>query len=420
MRRPLELDPDRRRALRHPLAGPQEEGHARPAPVVDLEPERDEGLGSRFRIDRLLLAIAGDLLAQHPARAVLAADRTAVHLLAGQRADRLQHLHLLVSDRALIEADRWLHGHQCQQLQLVVLDDVAERAGALVIASAAFNSQFLGDRDLDRVHVLVVPDRLEDGVGEAEGEDVLNGLLAQVVVDPEDLVLVEDGLHLGVQRSSGLQVGPERLLDHDPPPGPLRRFGHRGRAQVRHDQRERRRRRGAVIDPVAAGVPLLVDLVQEPVQALEARAVSEVQLLEAHAVQEGFQDRLVDRLGARVGADGVGGALAELLVAQVALGRADHPEARRQDALQGQVVNRRQQLALRQVAGRAEDDDQRRVGDPVLVQALAEGIGLQLGRFSHARRGAPRGRRTACASSPPPGPRRSWCHGCGSARKGSA
>ena len=50
----------------------------------------------------------------------------------------------------------------------------------------------LGHVDLDVVDVLPVPDRLEQAVGESERQDVLRRLLAQEVVDPEDLVLGED------------------------------------------------------------------------------------------------------------------------------------------------------------------------------------------------------------------------------------
>jgi len=35
--------------------------------------------------------------------------------------------------------------------------------------------------------VVAVPDRLEQAVGEAEGQDVVDRLFAQEVVDPEDL-----------------------------------------------------------------------------------------------------------------------------------------------------------------------------------------------------------------------------------------
>ena len=92
--------------------------------------------------------------------------------------------------------------------------------------------------------MVAVPQRLEDAVGEAEDEDVLDRLLAEVVIDPVDLVLAED---LRDQLGSGpgrAQVVPERLLDDDARPAAL--LLGRGRALPRlHDDRrvEARRRR---------------------------------------------------------------------------------------------------------------------------------------------------------------------------------
>ena len=63
--------------------------------------------------------------------------------------------------------------------------------GVLVVAGAGLDPDRLGHRDLDVVDELAVPDRLEDPVREAEREHVLDRLLAEVVVDPEDLVLLE-------------------------------------------------------------------------------------------------------------------------------------------------------------------------------------------------------------------------------------
>ena len=75
-------------------------------------------------------------------------------------------------------------------------DHVAVGAGALVERGAALEPERLGHVDLHVVDEVAVPDRLEEPVGEAEGQDVLGRLLAQEVVDPEDLVLVEDLVHL--------------------------------------------------------------------------------------------------------------------------------------------------------------------------------------------------------------------------------
>ena len=61
----------------------------------------------------------------------------------------------------------------------------------VVVAAAALDADRLGDGDLHVVDVAAVPDRLEDAVGEAEDHQVLDGLLAEVVIDAVDLLLVE-------------------------------------------------------------------------------------------------------------------------------------------------------------------------------------------------------------------------------------
>ncbi len=93
---------------------------------------------------------------------------------------------------------------------------VLERTGRLVEADAVVDGQRLGHVDLDVVDVVAVPDWLEEAVGEPEGQDVLHRLLAEEVVDAEDLLLVEDLVQHVVERDRTGQVGAERLL-HDHP-----------------------------------------------------------------------------------------------------------------------------------------------------------------------------------------------------------
>ena len=100
-------------------------------------------------------------------------------------------------------------------LEQVGDDHVPEGAGALVEPGSALDGQRLGNVDLHVADVVAVPDGLEEPVGEAEGEDVVDRLLAEEVVDAEHLGLVEGGVHGPVERPSRLQVGPERLLDDD-------------------------------------------------------------------------------------------------------------------------------------------------------------------------------------------------------------
>lgn len=55
--------------------------------------------------------------------------------------------------------------------------------------SAALCPKVLREDDLHVPHKLAVPQRLEHKVGEAQHRQVLNQLLAQIVVDAVDLVL---------------------------------------------------------------------------------------------------------------------------------------------------------------------------------------------------------------------------------------
>ena len=110
----------------------------------------------------------------------------------------------------------------------MVLDHVAQRAGLLVVAAAALDAGGLGDRDLHVVDHVAAPGALDHRVGEPEHQDVLHGLLAEVMVDPEDLRLVEDPADDPAQLAGARQVVPDRLLEHDPgvlrrPASPMRR-----------------------------------------------------------------------------------------------------------------------------------------------------------------------------------------------------
>ena len=98
----------------------------------------------------------------------------------------------------------------------MVLDHVPDRAGLLVEGAARPHVERLGHRDLDARHVIAIPDRLEERVGEAEVEQVLDRLLAEVVVDAEDRRLGEHLVDRRVQCPRRREVASERLLEDDP------------------------------------------------------------------------------------------------------------------------------------------------------------------------------------------------------------
>ncbi len=112
---------------------------------------------------------------------------------------------LLVADDVGVERAGRFHADQRHQLQDVVLHHVAQRAGALVVSGPRADAFGLGDGDLHVVDVLLIEQRLEDAVREAQDQDVLDGFLAEIVIDAIDLPLVERGGELVVDRAGRLR-----------------------------------------------------------------------------------------------------------------------------------------------------------------------------------------------------------------------
>ena len=231
---------------------------------------------------------------------------------------------------------------------------VLEGARRLVEGHPVVDRERLGDVDLHVVDVIPIPDRLEEAVGEAEGQDVLRRFLTQEVVDAEDLVLVEDLVHGVVQRDGAGQVGAERLLHDDP--GTLDQF----RVRQQLDHRARRRRRDAqVVQPARfPDVHLLFGAGHRLGHRLRpaARRAEAQTLLEIRPLEQRDPAR-------RELVTGVARQLTEILVAELPGCAPDDPVLGHHPHLR-QVKESRQQLARRQVSGRAEQHDHVRFGLP--------------------------------------------------------
>ena len=240
----------------------------------------------------------------------------------------------------------------------MVLDDVAERAGLLVVGAAPLHPEGLGDGDLDVVDVAPVPDRLEDAVGEAEDEDVLDRLLAQVVVDPEDLRFLEGRVQRGVELAGGGEIASKRLLDHHPAEATaLFLAAHPLVLQPLCEWGEAARRDREVVDAVPRRPPLTVGGLQGPFDPVEA-AVPVREGGVAQPLGEAAPHLLVHPQPGE-SRDGVAHVGAKLIIGQLAAGRTDHREMLGEEAVDGQRVEGGHQLALGQVAGRTEDHHRR-------------------------------------------------------------
>ena len=85
----------------------------------------------------------------------------------------------------------------------MVLDDVTSGTYAVVVAGSTTDPDVLGHRDLHIVDIVRVPEWLEHCVGESHGQDVLDCLLAQVMIDSKDRARTEHLAHDAVEFDGG-------------------------------------------------------------------------------------------------------------------------------------------------------------------------------------------------------------------------
>ncbi len=263
----------------------------------------------------------------------------------------------------------------------MVLEDVADRAGGLVVARPALDPDRLGNRDLHVVDELPVPDRLEDPVREPQRIHVLDGLFAEVVIDPEDLVLLEVLPQHRVELAGRVEVVTERLLhDQSRPAG-------RGAALAERvdDRRERARRDCEVVDAIASELPLGVELHEQVLQRVFACVIGEVGRDVVHVPGELVPDVFAEFVACML-LDGVLHVAPEGVVVTVGTRDAGDREASRQQPAQHQRVQRGHQLLVREITGGAEDDERARIRRAAKQQSLLERVRLlrMLSRCGHA------------------------------------
>ncbi len=84
----------------------------------------------------------------------------------------------------------------------MVLRHIPHGARGVVVAASTLHAQVFRNEELDVVDIPSIPQRLEDAIAEAKGQDVLNSFLAEVVVDAVHLLLAEGPMDLGIQGQS--------------------------------------------------------------------------------------------------------------------------------------------------------------------------------------------------------------------------
>jgi hypothetical protein len=199
----------------------------------------------------------------------------------------------------------------------MVLDDVSCGADAVVIASSRTDTNVLSHGDLHMIDVVCVPDGLIHRVGEAQSQDVLNGLFTQIVVDAEHRLWWKHSFDRRIELCCGFFVLTERFLDDDSAPTRVDGVGETSRGKTLGDDRELARRDGKVERVVARRTSTLVELCEHLGQSREPLRVIKCSFHKPQTVAKRGENFFVEFL-ARVRGDRFEDEGAKLLVVPVA------------------------------------------------------------------------------------------------------
>lgn len=334
----VEADGDIGDALGHALAGADVERHAGPAPVLNLKGDGGVGVGHGLRVDAFFLAEAGEIFAADAGRAVLAGDGVLVDFAVLVGPNGAEEFGAFVADGGGFEDGAGFHGDGGENLEQVVLDHVAESAGFLVVAAAAFDADRLGGGDLDVVDVLAVPERLEERIAEAEGENVLDGFLAEVVIDAVELVFGEVLVELIFEFAGAGLVVAEGLFDDEAAPGAVGGFGETGAPEPSGGGAVVAGLRREIEQDVAGGLARLGDLVEADGEAFVGVVVTDIAGEVEEPPGEVVPERLIEGAVLEELLDRGFHLLAEVVIGHRGTRYADDGKALGEPALEGQAV----------------------------------------------------------------------------------
>ena len=240
----------------------------------------------------------------------------------------MQDLGLFVANRVRLERNRRFHRGEANKLHDVIGHHVAQGASCIVIIAALFDADGFGNRNLHVVDVAAIPYRLENSVGEAEGQDILDRLFSQVVIDAVDLALRNNAQQLLVQGLGGIEIVPEGFFDDYA--SPIVIFGHQTRFRKSLDDIPKiLSRRGEIKEIIAVRFIFLVNFGKHFFQLVICGRIVKVSVDVTYATDKPFP---------KIGIDFAGGEflevfrhlLARLLIAHGASTHADDGKLRSQ------------------------------------------------------------------------------------------
>src|SRR6266404_5615446 len=147
--------------------------------------------------------------------------------------------------------------------------------GTMSRRTAALDTHSFGRRDLHMVDMIAVPERLEDAVGKAQLQNILDRFFAEKMIDPIDLVFGQHPEDLRVECLRRCEVVPKRLFDYHPPPRLLRLLGQPYVAEL-FDHRTKEPIRDRQIKQYIGGIVVLLPLGQQSLETCEGFRLSKV------------------------------------------------------------------------------------------------------------------------------------------------
>src|SRR5271157_2773863 len=165
-----------------PLTGSEIERDAGPAPVVYEDLHGGIGGHWRCRGDPGFFPVRGNGLAIDLAFSILTNSNELGEPFERKGPDGTEDLILLVAYRISLKGHRRLHRCERQDLKQVTLKHVPDHPCFLIVRGPVLNAKSLSHGDLYMINVVAVPERLENGIGKAEHQHILDRLFGSVVV----------------------------------------------------------------------------------------------------------------------------------------------------------------------------------------------------------------------------------------------
>mmetsp|Transcript_4173 Transcript_4173/g.15289 ORF Transcript_4173/g.15289 Transcript_4173/m.15289 type:complete len:394 (-) Transcript_4173:383-1564(-) len=192
------------------LARLEQERHAVPSRVVDEQRHRGKRWAQRTLRDGVVIEVRRQNATIELTSLVLSKR----HVINLDRSHRLDHLDLFVANVFGVQARRFLHREQRQNLQQVILHDIANDAVMVKVSTSALGAKIFAKVDLHVTDVVAIPQRLEHDVGKSQHGEIFNQLLSEVVIDTIRLLFAQLLRQSRSEFTRGRQISPEWLLDN--------------------------------------------------------------------------------------------------------------------------------------------------------------------------------------------------------------